>query len=168
VALLYAPLTEEPAKLWPLLLPWLRRSVVADRPAAVRLGMALGLGFGIGEAGLIAHWVAQDPDLRELPFHVFTGYQMERLLVCLMHGAFTATVVVGLATGRSLVPRFLGAMLLHLVGNAPILVLALLREQLGAELVAQLLFLWVLAYAGAMGWLLARYYREDPRVAPLP
>ena len=48
LSLLYAPITEEPAKLWPLLIPYcyLRlKSLPVHRSA-----LAIGLGFGVGEA----------------------------------------------------------------------------------------------------------------------
>ena len=40
----YAPLTEEPAKLWPLALPWVRKAIRRENVA--RIALALGLGFG--------------------------------------------------------------------------------------------------------------------------
>src|SRR5262245_17705428 len=47
VAVLYAPLTEEPAKWLPLALPSVSRRVTPAN--AVPLALAIGLGFGIGE-----------------------------------------------------------------------------------------------------------------------
>src|SRR5436190_1056490 len=48
----YAPLTEEPAKLWPLVLPWVRRAIT--RESVGRFALALGLGFGLGEIFTVA------------------------------------------------------------------------------------------------------------------
>ena len=41
VRMLYAPLTEEPAKLWPFLIPWLHGRMKSDRLTALRLLSAL-------------------------------------------------------------------------------------------------------------------------------
>src|SRR3982751_5165983 len=56
---LYAPLTEEPAKLWPLLIPLIARRVGRDN--AVRAAVALGLGFGLGEIALVAKFIRDAP-----------------------------------------------------------------------------------------------------------
>jgi len=49
---LYTPLTEEPAKLLPLLIPTIRRDIRAEN--FVRYALAIGLGFAIGEMWFVA------------------------------------------------------------------------------------------------------------------
>ncbi|HEV2804542.1 MAG TPA: hypothetical protein VGW57_06370 [Chthoniobacterales bacterium] len=116
----YAPVTEEPAKLVPLLIPAIRRDISAAN--FVRYALAIGFGFAIGEMWLVARFVAVAPAFAALPFYLFGGYVAERLVTCLLHGAF---ISVSLWRLRS---RFLlglaGAMLLHWLLNFPILLLA--------------------------------------------
>lgn len=117
---LYAPLTEEPAKLIPLLIPAIRRDIRAAN--FVRYALAIGFGFAIGEMWLVADHVARVPAFAGLPFYMFGGYMGERLVTCLLHSAF---VCVALWRLRS---RFLlgvaGAMTLHWLCNFPILLMA--------------------------------------------
>ncbi len=117
--LLYAPVTEEPAKLWPLLIPWIARRVT--RSNAARVAAALGLGFGVGEIGLLADLIRVNPRVAGLAWHELTGFMVERFLVCLVHGLLTAMALlgwkawrIGLAGGLAL------AILLHLAVNLPI------------------------------------------------
>jgi hypothetical protein len=73
----YAPLTEEPAKLVPLLIPAICRDI---RPANfARYALAIGLGFAIGEMWFIADRVAKAPAFAGIPFYQFGGYVSERL-----------------------------------------------------------------------------------------
>ncbi len=67
VSLSYAPVTEELAKLLPLLVPKIRRSITSDN--AVRTALALGMGFGLGEIWFVAHLVAKNPAYDALPFY---------------------------------------------------------------------------------------------------
>jgi len=161
---LYAPLTEEPAKLWPLLLPWIARQVTREN--ATRVAMALGLGFGVGEIGFIAHLVLGNPQARGLAWYEFAGFMNERFLVCLIHGLFTAMVLlgwkrwrIGFAGGLAL------AMLLHLLGNLPILVGQ--AGLLGSDpaIAALLISLWIAAFWIAAAILLLV---GDARIAGIP
>jgi hypothetical protein len=112
----YAPLTEEPAKLVPLLVPAIFRDV--RRENFVRYAVAIGLGFGIGELWFIAERVSHDPQLGNLPFYYYGGFFGERLSVCVLHAAFVA---VSLRQLRDRFPLGLaGAMALHYFGNFPI------------------------------------------------
>jgi RsiW-degrading membrane proteinase PrsW (M82 family) len=58
----YAPLTEEPAKLIPLLIPAIRRDISAAN--FVRYALAIGFGFAIGEMWLVASFVPRGRHLR--------------------------------------------------------------------------------------------------------
>jgi hypothetical protein len=116
IASWYAPLIEEPAKLLPLVVPLLFRRVSSAN--AVSTGLALGLGFGLGEIGFIAWLISQNPQVAVLPWHVFTGFLVERILVCFLHGAFTAIAVWLWCRGARW--GIAVAMLLHYLLNFPI------------------------------------------------
>jgi hypothetical protein len=117
----YAPLTEEPAKLWPLLLSPIARAVRPDN--AVPVALALGLGFGLGEIGLVAYIISGDPQLAGLPWYSLGGFISERFMVCLIHGLFTAMALCAWRRWPGwLLPGLLFGMLLHLLFNAPILI----------------------------------------------
>ncbi len=152
VALLYAPLTEEPAKLLPLLLPFLRRRVSAQNFVAYAL--ALGLGFGVGELWFLAYQTARVPAFASLPFYAFSGFFLERLIVCLLHGAFVAVSLWGL-TRRS-VWGVLGAMALHLFANLPIILAAQKVGGLDQAVWQQIIWVWLFVYFGLLAALLAR------------
>src|SRR5689334_2406679 len=87
----YAPLTEEPAKLIPLLIPAIRRDL--DARNFVRYALAIGVGFAIGEMWFLADRIARMPTLATLPFYQFGGYVSERLMVCVFHSAFLAVAL---------------------------------------------------------------------------
>jgi len=91
LATFYAPLTEEPAKLIPLLIPAIRRDLNARN--FVRYALAIGVGFAIGEMWLLADRVARMPAFAALPFYQFGGYVSERLMVCMFHSAFVAVAL---------------------------------------------------------------------------
>src|SRR5215471_12526620 len=87
----YAPLTEEPAKLVPLLIPVICRDISARN--FVRYALAIGAGFAVGEMWFIAERVAQVPAIRALPFYQLDGYVVERLMVCVFHTAFVSVTL---------------------------------------------------------------------------
>lgn len=154
VTLFYAPLTEEPAKLWPLLLPFVWRHL--RRENAVRVALALGLGFGLGEIAFLAARVAAVPATAPLPWYAFGGFIAERLMVCLWHAAFTAVTVAAAAHALARVPAaFLGSAALHFLGNFPIYLAALRLFGLDAGAWQLLLFAWTVVYTVAMAFLLA-------------
>ncbi len=81
-----------------------------------------------------------------------------------MHGAFTATAVRCFPKAKpdekKRPPFALGvvfAMLLHAIGNAPIIIAALYLDDIPGPIKSQLLFFWVLAYAIVMVSVVARY-----------
>ncbi|MGD8717749.1 MAG: hypothetical protein PVH29_02905 [Candidatus Zixiibacteriota bacterium] len=156
----YAPLTEEPAKLWPLLIPAFARRV--NRGNAVWVAVALGLGFGVGEIWMLAERIAIHPDYADLPFYLFTGFLGERTLVCIMHGAFTAAALVLLR--RRFFVGVLAAMGLHYVGNFPIYLGQLDPLGFGKTAWQVILSIWVLIYFFAMLALLARLAHGEFRL----
>lgn len=146
-----APLTEEPAKLWPLLIPFLRR--FATKENFVRLGVALGLGFGVGEMWFLAEFLSwADPKTAALPWYQLGGFINERFMVCIMHGVFTVT-----ALRYRGVRGIVAAMGLHYLGNFPIYLAAIFKERMPPGLTQTLLGLWVVLYFLAMLLLMSWY-----------
>ena len=150
----YAPLTEEPAKLWPLLLPFVWRRL--GRANAVGVALALGVGFGVGEIAFLAERLAREPAIAELPWSSFSGFVFERVLVCVWHSAFAAVTVGAAARRPALVPAaLLGAMALHYLGNFPIFLASVDAFGLGPQGWSFALLAWTLVYAVLMALLLA-------------
>ncbi|MCC5604216.1 PrsW family intramembrane metalloprotease [Nostoc sp. CHAB 5714] len=160
---LYAPLTEEPAKLWPALLPFLARRI--DRATLAWYGLALGTGFAIGEAWFIGDLIARSGRLADLQWWQFGGYISERILVAPFHAAMVATTLRGWRCWRGGILAGLGvAMLMHLLGNLSIGVFPLIFP---AALVPGMLQLFVLLIAVA-GALLLVYYATGKVSATIP
>lgn len=116
ISVFYAPITEEPAKLLPLLIPLLRRKI--DDKNTIRAALALGLGFGLGEIWLVAGFVAASSAYTNIPWYQYSGFLNERFMVSIIHGVFTATALRRLHKG--FIWGLLGAMCLHYFGNLPI------------------------------------------------
>jgi RsiW-degrading membrane proteinase PrsW (M82 family) len=66
ITLFYAPLTEEPAKLIPLLVPFIFLDIRKEN--FVRYALAIGLGFGIGEIWFLAERIASNPSFASFSF----------------------------------------------------------------------------------------------------
>ena len=116
ITMTYAPLISEPIKLLPLLLPFLYLRI--NRENFVSFGMALGVGFGVGEIWLNAFRSSQIPSESYLPIgYVLLGYISEWLMVCLLHGAFTSLALWKLR--RRLGWGLAAAMGLHLLAQLP-------------------------------------------------
>ncbi len=157
---LLAPLTEEAAKMLPLAARQTRALASSARGALV-LGVALGLGYGLGEAAYQAYAMAQNPAYARLPWFAFGGYLGERVAICFAHGVLTAVALAGWQTGpwRRLA-TFLAAAALHALVNAGA---ALLQLGLISERTAQLAFLGALAVlAVVLVGLQQRAAREVP------
>lgn len=115
----YAPLTEEPAKLWPLLLPWIRNAVTAR--SAARYALALGTGFALGEVFTVAGLVAQrQPQIAALPWYQLNPFIVERLMTFVIHSGMTAIVLAFGRRGPGFLPGLLLAMLAHWLVNIPL------------------------------------------------
>ena len=143
--LCYAPVTEELAKLIPLLLTW----PIFHRPLInsnrVPVAMALGLGFAIGEIWLLARLVGNQPDIARLPFYQFGGFFSERLSTCITHSGFAVLSIWGLQRGG--VRRTIGvaaAMLFHFLGNLPIFLMNFDAGNLGKPAWMTLVSIWLL------------------------
>ncbi len=114
------PLVEEAIKAAPLLLPPARR-MLTSQLRALWVGFALGVGFGLGEAMVIACAVERSGAYAALPWYVFTGFLNERISTCFAHGVMTAVLVTGLQRGgHHVLCGYLRAVSLHLFLNGPI------------------------------------------------
>lgn len=153
-----APLAEDLAKLWPLLIPWFRKQIT--RQNAVKTAMALGLGFGLGEMWFIAELLFRvSPDklpLHWYQFYLLGGYIGERLMVCFMHGAFVSVALCQLGRGTlRFILGILGMMALHFIGNFPLSLAQINWGGLGSSGWMIFINLWVVFYFLAMLVLLA-------------
>jgi DNA-directed RNA polymerase subunit RPC12/RpoP len=128
----YAPLTEEPAKLVPLLVPAIRRDI--SRANFARYG----------EMWFIAEVVARNPKFATVPFYLFGCYLSERLMVCLLHGAFVCVALW--RWRRNFALGVLGAMTLHWLGNLPIFLVASNAFGLGPTFWAVAVQAWIVAF----------------------
>lgn len=143
------PLIEEPAKLLPLLLPILARAVTREN--AWRFGIALGLGFGIGEIILLVQLLQPVQAVLAAPWTALTGFISERYIVCLTHGAFTAAALTVWRSGRPFWQGLLAAMALHFLANLPIALASLFIADLpsrSAVLAIWLVLVWSAAIIG--------------------
>jgi hypothetical protein len=115
----YASITEEPAKLWPLLLPWIRLAVTPR--SAARYALALGTGFALGEVFTVAGLIAQrQPQRAALPWYQLNPFIVERLMTFVIHSGMTAIVLAAWRRGPGFLPGLALAILAHWLVNIPI------------------------------------------------
>lgn len=114
LALLLAPVSEEAAKLVPLVVPRIRGRI-QGRTDALWVGMALGMSFGVGEAVWVAITIAHGGD-DGIPWYAYTGYATERFVVCFGHGVMTAVVLCA-RLARAPVRGYLAAVAIHAAAN---------------------------------------------------
>jgi hypothetical protein len=119
---LNAPLLEEAIKVLPIIVP-ASRVFLRDASQALYAGLALGMGFGLGEAAYLAYGIAQNPTYNQLSWHVFTGFASERLIVTFAHGWMTSVVILGVYSGKkkALFGYLTGVGLHALINLGPIL-----------------------------------------------
>lgn len=91
-----APLTEEAIKLLPLAAPDIREGLHGPS-AALRYGMASGVGFGLGEAWYLAWGISGIGAYASLPFYYFAGYMTGRLAITFAHGVMTSVAMSGMS-----------------------------------------------------------------------
>lgn len=122
---LNAPIFEEAIKMLPAVLR-IRRKFRGDAFQALSSGLALGMGFGLGEAAYLAYGLAQVPAYNQLPWYMFAGFATERLIVTFAHGLMTSIAVLGLYYGRrNALSGYLTAVGLHALINLGPILLAL-------------------------------------------
>jgi uncharacterized membrane protein YhfC len=121
--MLNAPIFEEAIKILPVIL-LTRQRFLHDASQALFAGLALGMGFGLGEAAYLAYGIAQSPTFNQLPWYTFTGFASERLIVTFAHGLMTSIAVLGLYYGkRNALLGYMTAVGLHAMINlGPILI----------------------------------------------
>jgi RsiW-degrading membrane proteinase PrsW (M82 family) len=161
ISLFYAPLIEEPAKWFSLVLPSLRRKLKPDN--AVAIALAVGLGFGVGELWFIAERLARSPHLLNLPFYYFNGFLTERLMVCFLHGAMIALVFKRFAEGRSVWPAALLGIALHFFLNFPIYFSQINLFGLGPNVWGLVLVIYVALFTLAMFGFVNRLGKDGVR-----
>lgn len=156
---LEAPLVEELAKLWPLLLPLFYRNL--NRKNAFNVALALGVGFGIGEMWWIAlailtkHPVALG--LHWYQFYKLGGFIAERFMVCIFHTAFTYCILM--RWKNYLAVGMLQGMALHYIGNIPLFLVPYFfgKDPALAFWRDTLLGIWVpLYFLLVLAWLVAK------------
>jgi hypothetical protein len=118
---LYAPVTEELAKLAVIMLPFVWRNI--SRHNYKMAALAAGLGFGFGELWFVADMVAKNASMNTFAWYMYTGFMAERFLVCGFHAAFTLIALRYLLEGRK--RGIFYAMGLHLIANFPIYLAAI-------------------------------------------
>jgi uncharacterized membrane protein YhfC len=100
LGLLVVAVTEETVKVLALLVPRLRNLSRTQRGAAL-ICLAVGFGFGFGEALFLAWQIYMHrPDLAALPFYKLSGFIGERTAVMLLHSAFLVFPLSQLSAGR--------------------------------------------------------------------
>jgi hypothetical protein len=138
----YAPLTEEPAKLWILLIPWFAKRI--EGKGFVRVAMTIGLGFGIGELWMLAEKITHNEELSAYPWYMYTGFLNERFIVCIMHSGMTALALS--RWRKNFILGVLGAMSLHYIGNLPLFLKAIDLGGLGETTWGIIVNLWITVY----------------------
>lgn len=111
-----SPVFEELIKVLPVAFPPVRRAA-AEPNGAFWTGMALGIGFGIGEVMYLAWNIAASGAFEQYAWYMFTGFLGERLLVVFVHG-FMTSVFLWLAAKRAPLLGFLAAMTAHALVNS--------------------------------------------------
>jgi hypothetical protein len=157
IATWYAPLTEEPIKLWVLLIPFVFKRVT--RSNFVFFALAIGLGFGIGELWMLAYEFSKVPSFTSLTWYSFGGFMQERFLVCIMHGAFTGAALMFFRR-KLFIVGFLIAVLLHYIGNFPIFLAAVNFGGLSTGDWQTAVFIWIQFYFLAMVGFLTLLYSK--------
>lgn len=162
ITLFYAPMIEEPAKWFSLVLPSLRRKLKLDNAVAVAL--AVGLGFGVGEIWFLAERLSRSPQIAALPFWQLGGFLLERIQVCFLHGAMIVLVFKRFAEGKSVWPAALLGIGLHFALNFPIFLAGVNVPPLGRAVWPLVLLAYLLLFTAACAvWVLRMAQDTRPR-----
>ncbi|MEW6687432.1 MAG: PrsW family glutamic-type intramembrane protease [Candidatus Edwardsbacteria bacterium] len=118
IDLFIAPITEELFKVLPIIVFPLRQWV-RDYRSVLCIGLAVGLGFGLGEMWLIAWRIhIAKPEIANLAFYKLGGFIGERALCCFVHGILTSLVLKGLlGSFKDILSGYLKAVSLHALLN---------------------------------------------------
>lgn len=112
LALWIAPVVEEAAKLLPLGIPGVRAGLLHPE-SLLRIGLASGFGFGLGEAWYLAWSISRTPAYSSLAFLYFTGYVSERIIALPAHAVMTSVAFVGSSRGTSAWAGYSYAVAIH-------------------------------------------------------
>ncbi|MDO8880555.1 MAG: YhfC family glutamic-type intramembrane protease [Coriobacteriia bacterium] len=153
---LLAPVFEELIKVAPALLPSVRPHATTPDDA-LWTGLALGMGFGIGEAAYLGWQIALSSAYEQYAWYMFSGFLGERLVVVLLHGFMTALLMWFAARGRPVI-GYLAAVGAHALLNSGAM---LFQLGLVAEGVAGLSLLVVLVVAVIVFERIRPRYRRD-------
>lgn len=162
LSLFYAPMIEEPAKWFSLVLPSLRKHLTPKNAVAVAL--SVGLGFGVGEIWFLAERLSRSPQIAALPFWQLGGFLLERVQVCFLHGAMIVLVFKRFAEGRNVWPAALIGIALHFALNFPIFLAGVNVPPLGRVVWPLVLLGYLLLFTGACAaWVLRMTRGDRPR-----
>ncbi len=166
IRLLYAPLTEEPFKL----LPWILLLMLGlvrkpTRDEVVPLALTLGVSFAVGEFWLVAYLISMKPDpaLAHLPWYAFGGYMSERLMTCFSHTLFVLpTIFLGRRGNWFAIAGMITGMLLHYIGNAPIVLMQHQALGLSTATWSVIVQIWLLLFVvGTLFALVAVHFGNE-------
>lgn len=142
IASLYAPLTEEPAKWIVLILLFIAGRIKRENKAV--WAICLGLGFGIGEILFLAQSVASNSLSVGLPWYYYSGFIMERLMVCFIHSALILIAIEAISSRKYLL--ILLAPVFHWLLNMAIFLSIQFPFNDGGFLWSQILWTWTTVF----------------------
>jgi len=161
-----APLVEESCKLWLLFAVWGWSRLTPDN--ALRIGMTVGVAFGVSEIWGLAYIIAHQPGLSGYPWYYFMGFIQERLLVAPWHGIFVVAAARQIVKGgRYIALGIFSGMALHYFANFPILLAQLDFGHLGTPTWTSVLSIYILLYALFL-YLLLIYFRNRKNLPGQP
>lgn len=161
VSFLYGPVIEEVVKWAPATLPALQKRINIDNRLAV--GIAAGLGFGIGEIWYLAGQIAHVPSLSGYQWYQYGGFFYERLFACLFHATFTALAIRGFPSRKT--QYLLSAVMLHALANLPILLLGSGVIKLSQNLSSLILLGYLPVFGIGAGLFMNQMAKADKRMA---
>lgn len=121
IFLLYAPIIEEFAKVIPLFIPFIRKSITKEN--YILYGLTSGLSFGIGEMWFLANIISNSNFYTNLHWYHFNGFIYERILSSICHACLT-TIVYKYTIKNKMYKGIMIAMTLHGLLNLPIILVA--------------------------------------------
>jgi len=141
---LYAPITEEPGKALILLFPFCFKFL--NKNTIQGAALSAGMGFGIGEAWLLAYLFAGNPTVNAYQWYEYTGFMNERFVVAIIHGAFVGLTMYFTVIKRSFTLGIILAMLSHFLLNFPIMLFSPHGISLTMENRQIFLMLWTVLF----------------------
>ncbi len=161
--ILYAPLTEEPAK-WVCLLPLLLAGKIKQENKGA-WAVCLGFGFGMGEIVFLAQHIAlADPSALSIPWYYSSGFIIERWMVCVIHSALILLALNALLARKPW--RLILPLAFHWLVNYPIFLSRQYPLDADGMIWSQLLWVWnTLLFTAALVFLGRHLFTQNERVA---